>query len=99
MLRLQNGRFDLADRLFFSVERDWQNCYEQNGCVKELIPEFYQHDTDFLVNRQNLDLGRRQNGKAVGDVELPKWARNAEHFLETNRQALESDYVSFNLHH
>ena len=32
-------------------------------------------------------------------VKLPKWAKNAQEFLEINRQALESNYVSENLHH
>ena len=32
------------------------------------------------------------------DVELPAWAQNAEHFVEVMREALESDFVSQNLH-
>ena len=32
-------------------------------------------------------------------VKLPKWAKNAQEFLAINRQALESNYVSENLHH
>ena len=39
--------------------------------VKELIPEFFAGDGGFLINRQMLDLGRRQNGEDVDDVELP----------------------------
>ena len=37
--------------------------------------------------------------KKVGDVKLPKWARSASEFLKVNRQALESDYVSNEIHH
>lgn len=53
----------------------------------------------FLRNYQNLDLGVRQNKKRVGDVKMPKWAEsNPDKFLEIMRKALESDYVSNNLH-
>ncbi len=41
----------------------------------------------------------RQNEKKVDNVKLPKWAKNAQEFLEINRKALESDYVSNNLNH
>ena len=76
-----------------------QNCYENVAVVKELIPEFYEKDTSFLVNKLNLELGQLQSGEQVEDVILPKWALNADHFLEVLRDALESDYVSRNLHH
>lgn len=66
--------------------------------VKELIPEFYGEDTSFLINKQRLDLGHTQSGQLVDDVELPRWAKSADHFLEVMRAALESDYVSNNLH-
>lgn len=29
---------------------------------------------------------------------MPKWANNASEFLKINREALESEYVSNNLH-
>lgn len=40
----------------------------------QLIPEFYGDDGDFLENKLNLDLGRKQSGSLVGDVVLPPWA-------------------------
>jgi factor associated with neutral sphingomyelinase activation len=87
MLRLQNGRFDAPDRLFYSIKKDWKNCYEHFGCVKELIPEFFMNSTDFLVNSLNLNLGTRQNKKQVGDVKLPKWASGSpEQFLRLHRE-------------
>lgn len=33
------------------------------------------------------------------DVELPRWAQSPEDFVRINRAALESEYVSQNLHH
>mmetsp|Transcript_39870 Transcript_39870/g.62181 ORF Transcript_39870/g.62181 Transcript_39870/m.62181 type:complete len:338 (-) Transcript_39870:688-1701(-) len=47
----------------------------------------------------NLDLGHRQNGAPVGDVDLPLWANDAEDVVRLMRQALESEHVSANLHH
>ena len=43
-------------------------------------------------------MGVRSNGKRVDDVKLPKWAQSPAEFLQKNREALESGYVSENLH-
>uniref|UniRef100_A0A7S0GW54 BEACH domain-containing protein n=1 Tax=Amorphochlora amoebiformis TaxID=1561963 RepID=A0A7S0GW54_9EUKA len=94
----QGGRFDLADRLFDSVERAWNLSYSQSSDVKELIPEFFSNPA-FLRNVNGLDLGTKQNGKPVGDVELPPWSKGKpEEFIRIHREALESEYVSANLH-
>uniref|UniRef100_A0A7S1TI36 BEACH domain-containing protein n=1 Tax=Compsopogon caeruleus TaxID=31354 RepID=A0A7S1TI36_9RHOD len=53
---------------------------------------------DFLLNLQEVDFGVRQDGRWVRDVELPRWASSAEDFIKKNRYALESDFVSENLH-
>ncbi len=39
-----------------------------------------------------------QSGDRVHDVELPPWANDAYDFIFQHREALESDYVSLNLH-
>ena len=67
--------------------------------VKELIPEMFMADPAFLVNAKSLPLGVRQNGRPVGDVELPPWAASPAHFLALHRAALEAPCVSANLHH
>lgn len=47
-----------------------------------------------------LDLGVTQWGQALGDVELPPWARGqVDEFVRLHREALESEYVSEHLHH
>lgn len=33
----------------------------------------------------------------IGDVELPRWAHDANHFVRLHRAALESDIVSANI--
>uniref|UniRef100_H0X967 Protein FAN n=1 Tax=Otolemur garnettii TaxID=30611 RepID=H0X967_OTOGA len=98
MLCLQNGRFDNADRMFNSIAETWKNCLDGATDFKELIPEFYGDDVSFLVNSLKLDLGKRQGGQMVDDVELPPWASSPEDFLQKSRGALESNYVSEHLH-
>ncbi|KAK7245429.1 hypothetical protein RIF29_40275 [Crotalaria pallida] len=98
---LQGGQFDHADRLFNSVRDTWLSAAGKGNTsdVKELIPEFF-YMPEFLENRFNLDLGEKQSGEKVGDVILPPWAKgSAREFIMKHREALESDYVSENLHH
>ena len=98
LLHLQSGKFDAADRCFASVAATWRSVHDNAADFKELIPEFFGRDPGFLVNDAHLDLGLKQNGVPVGDVELPVWADDADHFLALHRQALESDHVSAHLH-
>ena len=58
-LHLQDGRFDHADRLFFSIPIAWKNSYSLSQDVKELIPEFF-YNANFLKNHNKLHLGERQ---------------------------------------
>jgi hypothetical protein len=54
--------------------------------------------TDFLMNNLKLDLGVRSNGKRVEEAKLPNWASSPSDFLRKHQEALESEYVSNNLH-
>ncbi|KAL5561827.1 hypothetical protein UlMin_031574 [Ulmus minor] len=99
--KLQGGQFDHADRLFNSVRDTWLSAAGKGNTsdVKELIPEFF-YMPEFLENRFNLDLGEKQSGEKVGDVFLPPWAKGSvREFIRKHREALESDFVSENLHH
>lgn len=96
---LQGGKFDHADRLFQSIEGTYRNCLSNTSDVKELIPEFF-YMPEFLVNSNSYHLGVKQDGEPLGDVCLPPWAKGSpELFINKNRDALESEYVSSNLHH
>ncbi|KAK4276908.1 hypothetical protein QN277_015003 [Acacia crassicarpa] len=96
---LQGGKFDHADRLFQSIESTYKNCLTNTSDVKELIPEFF-YLPEFLVNSNFYHLGVKQDGDPIGDVILPPWAKGSpEEFIRRNREALESEYVSSNLHH
>lgn len=100
MLRLQNGKFDAPDRSFTSISKSWNSVMKNPADLKELIPEFYMPGAEtFLSNIDGLALGSRQDGRAVGDVELPPWALGSPKiFIENHRMALESPFVSKNLH-
>eukprot|EP00985_Skeletonema_marinoi_P012038 scaffold5743_cov173-Skeletonema_marinoi.AAC.7 len=92
---LQSGHFDVADRLFSSVQRTWDMCTGRSAAeVKELTPEFYCNPA-FLRNSNELKLGTMQDGEVLGDVILPPWAKGSpEKFVEVMRLALESDVCS-----
>ena len=60
MIKLQTGKFDHPDRLFSDINIDWIINYTNSGSLKELIPEFYEENTDFLVNKLNLKLGIKE---------------------------------------
>ncbi|XP_073132382.1 BEACH domain-containing protein B isoform X2 [Henckelia pumila] len=96
---LQGGKFDHADRLFQSIEGTYKNCLSNTSDVKELIPEFF-YMPEFLINSNSYHFGVKQDGEPISDVSLPPWAKGSpEEFINKNREALESEYVSSNLHH
>lgn len=98
-LSLQGGRFDVADRLFQDVGSSYRSAAHQNDQdVRELIPEFF-YLPEFLANSNNFDYGMTQSDKIVHDVVLPKWAKgDPSRFIRINRLAMESEFVSRNLH-
>ncbi|XP_055077240.1 lipopolysaccharide-responsive and beige-like anchor protein isoform X3 [Periophthalmus magnuspinnatus] len=96
-LNFQGGKFDHADRTFSSVSRAWRNCQRDTSDVKELIPEFF-YLPEMFVNANSYSLGVMEDGAVVSDVELPPWAKTPEEFVRINRLALESEFVSCQLH-
>ncbi|KAL3786440.1 hypothetical protein HJC23_011021 [Cyclotella cryptica] len=98
-IALQSGRFDCPDRLFFDVGGCWRSCLSSTSDVKELIPEFFTCPEIFL-NTNAFPLGETQNKTPVDNVILPPWAKGSPYeFIRIHRLALESEYVSSNLHH
>jgi hypothetical protein len=99
-LLLQGGNFDHPDRLFFSIAKAWESASRDNMTdVRELIPEFF-YLPEFLTNSNGYNFGMRQGkGGAIDTVELPPWAKgDPKIFIAKHREALESPYVSKNLH-
>ncbi|KAL8899813.1 MAG: hypothetical protein Q9207_006001, partial [Kuettlingeria erythrocarpa] len=100
-LLLQGGSFDHPDRLFYSIEKTWHSASRGNMTdVREVIPEFF-YLPEFLLNTNGFEFGQRQGDAAtIDEVELPPWAKgDPKIFIARNREALESEYVSKNLHH
>ncbi|XP_076787564.1 WD repeat- and FYVE domain-containing protein 4 isoform X4 [Arvicanthis niloticus] len=97
---LQGGSFDVADRMFHSVKNAWESASKENmSDVRELTPEFF-YLPEFLTNCNAVEFGCMQDGTTLGDVQLPPWADgDPRKFISLHRQALESDFVSSNLHH
>ena len=99
-IELHDGSFDKPDRQFLSVEKCWESCASPS-CetdVKELIPEMF-YLPEMFENINRFKFGTTQNGVEVNHVELPPWANNSpDQFVQIHRQALESEYVSMNLH-
>ncbi|KAL6059165.1 hypothetical protein STEG23_008072, partial [Scotinomys teguina] len=94
------GSFDVADRMFHSVKSTWESASKENmSDVRELTPEFF-YLPEFLTNCNAVEFGSMQDGTTLGDVQLPPWADgDPRKFISLHRQALESDFVSGNLHH
>ena len=97
---LQGGNFDHANRIFQSIEKAWFSASRDTiSDVRELIPEFF-YLPEFLVNVNEYDFGVHEaTGAKVNDVVLPPWAKgDPQIFIAKHREALESHYVSQNLH-
>ncbi|XP_055893443.1 neurobeachin-like isoform X6 [Biomphalaria glabrata] len=96
-LNLQGGKFDHPNRIFSSISQAWKNCQRDTSDVKELIPEFFCLP-EMLTNSNHYNLGKQEDGTLVEDVQLPPWAKTPEEFIRINKMALESEFVSCQIH-
>ena len=99
-LHIQSGKFDKEARSFLSVDRMWQNVSASAGDVKELIPQFYEYSEPMCAFlRKEMGASRKDLPPWCEDVVLPPWAGGSHtEFVRQMRAALESDFVSENLH-
>ncbi|XP_066957517.1 lysosomal-trafficking regulator isoform X3 [Macrobrachium rosenbergii] len=98
-LRYQDGNFDIPDRTFHSMHTSWRLASRDSTTdFKELIPEFFFLPETFL-NSEGFNFGVRQSGERVHHVHLPPWCGgDPRRFVLVHRAALESSYVTQNLH-
>ena len=68
VIKLQNGVFGPTDRIFRSVDSTWYATMNLEADFKELIPEFYYSNGDFLINNDKLELGMTSEGENIDDV-------------------------------
>ncbi|XP_045768851.1 lysosomal-trafficking regulator isoform X1 [Maniola jurtina] len=93
-LNYQDNNFDMPDRTFHSLATTWRLITNDSPTdVKELIPELF-YLPELFYNNEGLELGVRQCGLRVDNVELPQWAPDARLFTLVHRQALESPLVT-----
>ncbi|XP_047002591.1 lysosomal-trafficking regulator [Schistocerca americana] len=99
-LTYQDNNFDIPDRTFHSLHTTWRlTSSDSTTDVKEMVPEFF-YLPEFLLNSEGFNLGVRQSGERVHNVQLPPWAGgDARKFILIHRQALESDFARENLPH
>lgn len=95
-IEIQGGRFDHAARLFSSMTGAFKLASTNQNDYRELVPEFF-FLPEFLINSNHFNLGETVNGK-IDDVVLPPWAKNPYDFVYMHRKALESKFVTANLH-
>ena len=95
---LQGGKFDFADRLYFSISDSFKNATSEYSDVREMVPEMYTIPESYL-NINKLDLGIMQNKKRVHNIELPEWSKDNPYLYVTKlRRAFEDNTVSKNIH-
>lgn len=70
-IEIQKDGFDNPNRLFKSIESIFRNISEQEGNVKELIPEFY-YLPEMLININRLNFGKGINEKFIDNVGIPE---------------------------
>ena len=58
---MQNGKFDIPDRLFYSISDSYHCATEDLSDVRELCPEFYTIPEIFL-NIDKINFGIMQTG-------------------------------------
>ena len=71
---LGNG-FDDPNRLFSSIEDNFDNAFSQKGDIRELIPEYY-YFPEMFINGNGLFFGKKRSGVLVDDVEMPEMKIN-----------------------
>jgi len=73
---LQNGKFDISDRIFNSILDSYKSIIEEQSDVRELIPDIFVLP-EMLLNVNRYDFGVMQSGTRVHNVQLPLWAENS----------------------
>ena len=79
-IELQGENFDVAERLFSSIETTFESATTQKTDVRELIPEFFS-TIDYMVNLNCNLFGYRKDNTLVDDILFDKVC----HLIKNNR--------------
>ncbi|EGR28407.1 hypothetical protein IMG5_175930 [Ichthyophthirius multifiliis] len=94
---LQGGKFDIADRIFFSIKDSFKCAMEEVSDIRELIPEFF-YFPEMLININQQEFGTTQSGLQVNHVIMPIWAqKNPYKFIVLNRKGIESSFQQIHM--
>ena len=86
-IELQGDSFDDPNRLFFSIEKAFQNMMTQKSDLRELIPEFF-YFPEMFMNINSFNFGKNSNNQIVDDV-LVRMEKNNQ--LELKREKEKKD--------
>ncbi|KAH8098988.1 hypothetical protein JL720_1961 [Aureococcus anophagefferens] len=101
-VELQGGKFDVPDRLFFSLAHAWRSATRSMTDVKELVPELF-YCPEMLLNHNSCPWARgRPRPATTASGALARRSTTpsqrgpgcADAFVRTHRDALESEAVS-----
>ena len=91
-IEIQGEGFDTPRRLFYSIEKTFNNASTQSTDVREIIPEFF-YLPEMFLNINNLNLGKLDQDTILKDVITP-CENNPYKFISTMRKCLENGNVS-----
>ena len=69
-IELLGKGFDDPNRIFSSIEDNFDNAFSQKNDIRELIPEYY-YLPEMFINGNGLFFGRKRSGVLVDNVEMP----------------------------
>lgn len=98
LIKFQSGKLDWADRMYANITLSYYLALNENGDVRELIPE-----STFLPemyrNILKVNFGETQEKNTVDHVILPQWAKEDPYiFTYKMREFFESENVAENIH-
>ena len=96
-IELQGDRLDDPNRLFYSIKSSFDTSTTLKSDVRELIPEFF-YLPEMLININNLELGKRDDGIIVNDVFTP-CNNDPYKFIEVMKNVVENNRVSYNINY
>ena len=69
-IELLGKGFDDPNRIFSSIEDNFDNAFSQKNDIRELIPEYY-YLPEMFINGNGLFFGKKRSGVLVDNVEMP----------------------------